>query len=673
MINLPEELYKHILAKAEKLQEFLDSNGHSIGIENAINRLSNWCNNFKGLIPNMEILIPVIDKLTLIKDQDIIDRVIEELQRKNKNLNSKSIFISSLGGQNESSYRIISCLNNYKNYIPNLHECLDTINKNQIPDSEIIFIDDFINSGGQFESIIKTLFREKEKEGEENTRIVLSDQEQQLFRRTKTLFFFYYGMQTGRELADKTIKEFKLNSTIKIFKQYDDLIGIFGNTNSREQISRGLDCFADSTSIFSNFKCYDIKPFYEICKQIGELYLRKSKPDWLKQGKEEKYSKRALGYGNSAQLFLTINNVPTSTLTAIWSEGEFSINGKHLKWISMFQRREKKAGSESHVEVKKELNTNEKEFNNNYENKDNYLNKKLDINPESNQSFEALFILPLRKEYKYNYKDIVWKEDKSFLKNTTLYIGNKNDIKTFSIKRSCLNFYNNRTIFKFKNLTVGIKSINAYKIIIDNYSFGLIRISFKQSEITIESCIKIVDLLSQIQSNSAKDNLLITAKKSFKLSQILHSIFEICEDSKIIEPRLNAFAFFRIQEKNKIILNNSLNALFNYKVSSSKINEIYANDNNTIKLIEAIITLSSNGSALVCKPNYSDNNSQLQERFFKQFLFLYLLGKVQNELQRRRVSSSELLSINEDTCLVNCEKEYYKKWIQLLRNSNGNI
>ena len=281
MINLSEDLNKHILFKAEELKDFLDSSGHRIGINKAADRLKNWCGNFIGLIPNMGILIPVIDKLTLIKDQDITDRVIEELQRKNKNLDSKSIFISSLGGQNESSHRIISCLNNYKNYIPNLHECLDTINKNQIPDSEIIFIDDFINSGGQFESIIQTLFGQKGKDGSENKRIKLTNQEQELLRKIKTSFFFYYGLQTGRELADKTLKAFKLNSNITIFEQYDDLKGIFGNTNSIEQISRGLSCYADSSSIFSGYKCNDIKPFYDICKQIGEQYLRKSKPETI--------------------------------------------------------------------------------------------------------------------------------------------------------------------------------------------------------------------------------------------------------------------------------------------------------------------------------------------------------------------------------------------------------
>ena len=267
----------------------------------------------------------------------------------------------------------------------------------------------------------------------------------------------------------------------------------------------------------------------------------------------------------------------------------------------------------------------------------------------------------------------IWKEDGSFLQNTTLRINNPNNIKAFSVKLSCLDFCNNRTKYKNKNLTLDIKFINAYKINIDDYSFGIIRISFKQSDITLDTCIKIVNLLSQTRSSTIRDNMFITPKKTFNLTHIIHTIFEISKDTEIIEPRLNAFAFFRISEKNEFFLNNSLNALFNYKESSSRLNDTYANENNTIKLIEALITLSSNGSSLICKPNYADNNSQLQERFFKQFLFLYLLGKVQIELIDKGFSASKVLSFTENICLVDSEKEFYKKWLRILRNKNGNF
>ena len=102
---LSDELNRHIKIKAEKLQHFLDSSGHRIGVDGAIAKLTNWCCNFVGLLPNLDILIPVIDELTFIKDQDIIDRVIEELKRENNDLNS--VYFSTLGGSNESSNRII--------------------------------------------------------------------------------------------------------------------------------------------------------------------------------------------------------------------------------------------------------------------------------------------------------------------------------------------------------------------------------------------------------------------------------------------------------------------------------------------------------------------------------------------------------------------------------------
>lgn len=660
---LSDELTKHIKIKAEKLQYFLDSDGHSIGVERAIDKLTKWCCNFVGLLPNLDILIPVIDELTFIKDQDIIDRVIEELKRENNDLNS--IYFSTLGGSNESSNRIIRNLNSNKNCIVNLHDCLKKIALNQESNSKIVFIDDFINSGGQFETIIKTLFGEKQIDSEDNQRIVFSKKEQEFFSNTNIIFYFYLGMQTGRELADKTIETFKLNAKIKIFKQYDDLSGIFGSSNSVEQIIHGSSTYGDSSSIFDNYKCDEIKPFYEICKQVGEQYLRKTKPEWEKKGESNKYNKRALGYGNSAQLFVTLNNVPTSTLTAIWAQGKIEINGKIIDWYPMFERREKKVGSEGHIDDKNLLKNKKTEINN------NVLDYYLDIKDNSNQSFETALILPLRKEYATNPKDIIWNKSDSFIKNTIFVMNPDKNIETFSVKPSCLNFCNNRTKYKFKKENYDIKSINAYKIRIGDSVFGIIRLSFKKYAIILKTCINIVDSLSFIRTSSEKDNIIITARQNFTLSDIIHRVFEIDKDTKLIEPRLSAFSFFRISDNNKIFLNNSLNPFFNYKVSSSNVKDIYTNEENTLSLIEAIITLSSKGSALLCKSNYSDNNQNLQERFFKHFLFLYLLGKVQHDLQEKKYLNSSILNYSEDICLEDCEKLYYKKWVNL--QNNGNI
>ena len=51
----------------------------------------------------------------------------------------------------------------------------------------------------------------------------------------------------------------------------------------------------------------------------------------------DKISQRALGYGNDAYLVAFPYNVPTATLTLLWSEGKVGGND----WLPLLRRRKK--------------------------------------------------------------------------------------------------------------------------------------------------------------------------------------------------------------------------------------------------------------------------------------------------------------------------------------------
>jgi len=109
------------------------------------------------------------------------------------------------------------------------------------------------------------------------------------------------------------------------------------------RIERASASILGAASIFCGMECRQVTEFLSICAEAGEQMLRSNKPKWAAED-PSKYEDRRLGYGNSAKLHITQNNIPTSTLTCLWLDGEVRIADRIIQWQPVFRRREKSLG-----------------------------------------------------------------------------------------------------------------------------------------------------------------------------------------------------------------------------------------------------------------------------------------------------------------------------------------
>jgi len=336
MNELPHELLEAIDERAEKIKDFfLDF--QQLGTSDARNRLIGWCKNFTPFLGDLKILIPIVKNIRFISDQEIVSRTMQKVKT-DYPAPENNIFICPFGGDNESSARMTGILNDHPGLCRSLADCLKKIASENIARPVIIFIDDFLNSGGQFASIISSWFSTKQEKG---VRKCLPEKMQNTLRNCRLHFYFYLGMHPGRQVADEALKKFAINGRITVFQQYDDARGIFGDPNSLEEIRAGLNKPVSETSVFKGFTCKEVRTLLDLCEKVGQKYLSRHKPEWS----PEKLAGRILGYGNSAQLFLTSNNVPTSTLTCLWANGSMEVGGQTVEWQELLPRREKKTGT----------------------------------------------------------------------------------------------------------------------------------------------------------------------------------------------------------------------------------------------------------------------------------------------------------------------------------------
>ena len=318
---------------ARKMSGF-HQNSVSIGYEAALKRVARWIENFDGLGVNPSILKTVLEKIEFISDESIRSVILEFVK---KQYGEHSVYYTSLGEENESSSRIVASLNNNPNYSRDIFSLLEKLRSEKVSGVTIVFMDDFLNTGGQFSHIINDWFSARPKR-RAITRDLLD-----ILHSSHLCFMFYHGMETGRIRAEEAIRNHNLNGKIHIINQYADTHGIFGNSHNLSLIKECSENYSEHGSIFTDLKCRDIQQFLSVCAQAGEQLYRQYKPH-----NSEKAAQRALGYGNSAKLFIGQNNIPTCTLTCLWLGGSVNIGGKDIRWEPLLSRSEKtSAGSES--------------------------------------------------------------------------------------------------------------------------------------------------------------------------------------------------------------------------------------------------------------------------------------------------------------------------------------
>ncbi len=618
MKSLPQKLKKSIEYKANELSKF-HITGREIGFEGASRNLNNWVQNFNGLLDNLDVINDLVMGLSFLDDSVIRKNIFYFIEQYIPHLDLKNSYFTCLGEQTESSARIISQLNNFNNYFPNMQKCLGNIRLNSNEKPNIIFMDDFINSGGQFASIISQWFQPQLND---NTRISLNRKEIETIKNCELYFFFQKGMERGRIKGEEVFKKYELKANIRTITQYDDNIGIFGSKDTLERIRQGVDGGVGE-EIFSNYKCSEITQLLSICEEIGEKLLKINKPNWKNKNKNL-YKERSLGYGNSAQLDITQNNIPTSTLTCLWLGGEFNYKGKTINWKPLFQRREKIiGGSESNNLVTNNIETTAV---------NNFLNK----NKKAAAPYEIMLIDEI-KTTDFNIQDLKFKDiTGSYTKNIetdfTSFFNNSNfPFQILAINPNSYGKFNNRLFYFLNeeiNLSCKIKSIHV--IIINNVRYISIRISFKYKLLSVDNIRAINHSISMFENvdENKYNNIFVYGNKKEKISlkDLLSNVFlENNIKYSFKHDRMKHLIYIRTNSslfKNK----KQFSEVFSNLASLARREDVPENYTSFIELdYECRIGFSGKGVLLI---NGGDKliNLSFNSEFYDSYYFVYCLA-----------------------------------------------
>lgn len=189
--------------------------------------------------------------------------------------------------------------------------------RNAGTETPIVFVDDFIGSGGQATDILAAWFNRTDLRkdlGEQ--RDALPPELQEHLKNAPLAFMFTAGWDAGVEALQATCSALGLNATIHCHLKEKDLPFARNILEARYGENRTAQFLAK-------------------CRIVGEQLLRSQ----LGKGQmsAERAEQRALGYGGRAMLLGSIVNVPTQTLTAIWLEGK--VDG--ATWMPLLRRRKK--------------------------------------------------------------------------------------------------------------------------------------------------------------------------------------------------------------------------------------------------------------------------------------------------------------------------------------------
>ncbi len=318
----PDTLSQEITRKAQQLAGFSLPDGTSCGLELAAQRLQGWCANFERFGIDRDLLAPIIRDIRFLGDQQVIDDSVALLKRLMPDI-EKACYCP-FGDDDESSARIMRTLNATKQLSSSLKALLTRCKNDDYPPT-IVFIDDALNTGGQFRRVVTKWFCDD----------LLDDKQMSLLKKAQLIFLFAIGTEEGRLSAQTCLTEYKLSGSIHILMQYSYQT-CFGNENDIAAI-RHTSEHTVQNGPFASIPAASITPLYELCKTVGYQTLLTTKPGW----EEGKRLMRCLGYGNEGRLIVGQNNLPTCTLTCLWSGGKVTYQGIEHDWQPLFSRRTK--------------------------------------------------------------------------------------------------------------------------------------------------------------------------------------------------------------------------------------------------------------------------------------------------------------------------------------------
>jgi hypothetical protein len=221
--------------------------------------------------------------------------------------------VCQLGGPRDSSaiitYYAQDLAENWQLNVTSLQQALAE------DDRPILFVDDFLGTGRQAVSIVKLWLGEgyDERLDEDHGPSLPTKQARELKGR-RLGFAFVFGTTAGKDKLTGELGNSGINATVHVHQNEAVLPRAFSGA-SVQYTSQGA---ADR--------------FKARCELIGRHLLESQ------QVSAEKIDDRVLGYGNNAYLVAFPYNVPTATLTLLWSEGKVD----EIDWMPLLPRRKKK-------------------------------------------------------------------------------------------------------------------------------------------------------------------------------------------------------------------------------------------------------------------------------------------------------------------------------------------
>jgi len=186
----------------------------------------------------------------------------------------------------------------------------------------IIFVDDFIGSGGQSRDVLAAGFGRDELRADLGENRDLFDGDiQQFLKQAKVAFVFTAAWDSGITEINATAAKLGLNACVYRLLGEDEIP------------------FATS-NFFDSLPEHQVQAFLTRCSEIGRSLIESRatpRRDETKEQRQQKVASRALGYGNRAMLLASPFNVPTQTMTMFWADG--IVDG--ATWRPLMPRRKK--------------------------------------------------------------------------------------------------------------------------------------------------------------------------------------------------------------------------------------------------------------------------------------------------------------------------------------------
>ena len=260
-----------------------------------------WLRQFDEAPHLIDDAMELLEGLRILGRADVVD-ALEQRLKLGKTL------VCRLGGPGDSS----AILNYYVKDLAARYE-VEPVELGQALEREgrILFLDDFVGSGGQSITILKQLLGDESEGGLDEDHVApLNDEQKRHLLEREVEFLFVGGQSDGLEELKQFIGGHGMNATASVHIQEHAL----------------PTAFADFES--------DIAVF---CRAVGKEVLPTSSHSAGKERSPEWLNERTLGYGNQAFLVAFPYNIPTQSLTLLWCDGSYRGN----PWKPLLPRRKK--------------------------------------------------------------------------------------------------------------------------------------------------------------------------------------------------------------------------------------------------------------------------------------------------------------------------------------------